>query len=92
MELTGTVHEVGEVQIVTNEFKKRDLIVKHDDNPQFVEYIRFEANQDKVALFDHVKPGDRVEVSFNLRGQPWTNRGGITSYFNSLIAWRVKKL
>ena len=36
--------------------------------------------------------GDDVAVSFNLRGRPWTNKDGITSYFNSLVAWRVNKV
>ena len=36
--------------------------------------------------------GDEVEVAFNLRGRPWTNKDGVTSYFNSLVAWRVSKV
>lgn len=92
MEIQGTVHEIGDVQHVTDEFKKRELIVKYDENPQFVEYIKFEAQGDKVTMFNTLKPGDSVEISFNLRGRPWTNRDGITSYFNTLVAWRINKL
>src|SRR3546814_6891678 len=77
------------VQQVTDTFKKRDLIVQYAENPQFVEYIRFEATQDRTTLFDSLNVGDEVEVSFNLRGRPWTNKDGVTSYFNSLVAWRV---
>ncbi|MNK91916.1 hypothetical protein D3C87_1120330 [compost metagenome] len=36
--------------------------------------------------------GEEIEVSFNLRGRPWTNKEGVTTYFNSLVAWRVTKL
>ncbi len=92
MEIRGKVHEIGEVQQVTDTFKKRDLIVQYAENPQFVEYIRFEATQDRTTLFDNLSVGDEVEVSFNLRGRPWTNRDGVTSYFNSLVAWRVAKV
>lgn len=92
MEIRGKVHEIGDVQQVTDTFKKRDLIVQYAENPQFVEYIRFEATQDRTALFDSLNVGDEVEVSFNLRGRPWTNRDGVTSYFNSLVAWRVAKV
>ncbi|SEN24711.1 protein of unknown function [bacterium A37T11] len=92
MEIRGKVHEIGAVQQVTDSFKKRDLVIQYAENPQFVEYIKFEATQDRVNLFDSLTPGEEVEVSFNLRGRPWTNREGVTSYFNSLVAWRVNKV
>lgn len=92
MEIRGKVHEVGAVQQVTESFKKRDLIVAYAENPQFVEYIRFEATQDRVNIFDNLSVGEEIEISFNLRGRPWTNKEGVTTYFNSLVAWRVTKL
>lgn len=92
MEIRGKVHEIGEVQQVTDTFKKRDLVVMYAENPQFVEYLKFESTQDRVSIFDNLAIGDEVEVSFNLRGRPWTNREGVTTYFNSLVAWRVTKL
>jgi len=92
MEITGKVHEVGQVQQISDTFKKRDLVIQYAENPQFVEYIKFEATQDRVNIFDNLNPGDDVTVSFNLRGRPWTNKDGITSYFNSLVAWRINKV
>ncbi len=92
MEIRGKVHEIGATQQVTDTFKKRDLIVLYAENPQFPEYIRFEATQDRTSIFDNLEIGDEVEVSFNLRGRPWTNREGVTTYFNSLVAWRVSKV
>lgn len=92
MEIRGKVHEIGATQQVTDTFKKRDLIVLYAENPQFPEYIRFEATQDRTSIFDNLEVGDEVEVSFNLRGRPWTNREGVTTYFNSLVAWRVSKV
>lgn len=92
MEIKGKVHEVGAIQQVSETFKKRDLVVEYAENPSYPEYIKFEALQDKTALLDALKPGDEVEVSFNLRGRPWTNREGVTSYFNSLVVWRITAL
>ncbi|TKC12370.1 DUF3127 domain-containing protein [Pedobacter polaris] len=92
MEIKGKVHEIGALQQVSETFKKRDLIIEYAENPTYPEYIRFEAIQDKTALFDVLKPGDEVEVSFNLRGRPWTNKEGVTTYFNSLIVWRLTQL
>src|SRR5690606_23321509 len=91
MEITGKVHEIGAVQQVTETFKKRDLVIEYAENPQYPEFIKFEATQDRVNLFDNLSSGDEVAVSFNLRGRPWTNKEGVTTYFNSLVAWRVNK-
>lgn len=92
MELKGKVHEIGALQQVSETFKKRDLIVEYAENPTYPEYIRFEALQDKTALFDSLKVGDEIEVSFNLRGRPWTAKDGKVSYFNSLVVWRINAL
>lgn len=92
MEIKGKVHEISPVQNVTETFKKRELIVEYAENPQYPEFIKFEALQEKTALFDPLKAGDQVEVFFNLRGRPWTDRNGKTAYFNSLIVWRVNIL
>ena len=92
MELKGKVHEIGALQQVSETFKKRDLIIEYAENPTYPEYIRFEALQDKTAMFDSLKVGDDVEVSFNLRGRPWTDKAGKVSYFNSLVVWRINAL
>jgi hypothetical protein len=92
MDIKGKVHEVLPVMNVTDTFKKRELIIEYAENPQYPEYIKFEALQDKVNLFDTVKVGDQVEVFFNLRGRPWTDKSGKTAYFNTLVVWRINVL
>jgi hypothetical protein len=92
MDIKGKVHEVLPLQNVTETFKKRELIIEYAENPQYPEYIKFEALQDKVNLFDTVKAGDQVEVFFNLRGRPWTDKSGKTAYFNTLVVWRINVL
>ncbi len=92
MELKGKVHEIGVLQQVSETFKKRDLIIEYAENPSYPEYIRFEALQDKTSLFDSVNVGDEVDVNFNLRGRPWTDKAGKVSYFNSLVVWRLTKI
>lgn len=89
MEIKGTVHEVGETQQVTETFRKRDLIIEYAENPSYPEYIKFELLQDKVILAEEVLPGDQVEIHFNLRGRPYTNKEGVTTYFNSLVCWKL---
>jgi len=92
MELKGKVHEIGALQQVSDTFKKRDIIIEYAENPTYPEYIRFEALQDKCSMFDAYKVGQDVEVSFNLRGRPWTDKTGKVSYFNSLVVWRMNGL
>lgn len=93
LQVVGKVHEVGESQQITDTFVKRDLIVAVvDTDPKFTEYVKFEATNDRVSLFDNLNVGDSVEVNFNLRGKPWVNKDGVTSYFNSLVAWKVNAL
>jgi hypothetical protein len=92
MEVKGKVHEIGALQQLSETFKKRDLVIEYAENPTYPEYIKFETMQDKTSLLDSVKVGDEVEVAFNLRGRPWTDKAGKVSYFNSLIIWRLSTL
>lgn len=92
MEIKGKVHEVSPPQQVTESLTKRELILEYIENPQYPEYLKFEAIQDRCSLLDNVKVGDDVEVFFNLKGRPWTDKMGKKSYFNSLQLWRVNAL
>src|ERR1700710_712079 len=92
MEIKGKVHEVSATAQVTESLKKREVIVEYIENPQYPEYLKFEAIQDRCNLLDNVKPGDDVEVFFNLKGRPWTDKTGKKTYFNSLQLWKVNAL
>jgi len=92
MDIKGKVHEISQVITVSDKFKKRELILEYAENPSYPEYIKFEAVQDRVTLFDAVKVGDQVELSFNLRGRPWTDKAGKTAYFNTLAVWKINTL
>jgi hypothetical protein len=92
MELKGKVHFIGVETQVSDKFKKRELVVEFADNPQYPEYIKIEAVQDKCSLLDAIKLGNEVEVSFNLKGREWINKEGVKQYFNSLHLWKVNIL
>ena len=92
MDIKGKVHEIGATTQVTESLKKRELIVEYVENPQYPEYLKFEAIQDRCNLLDNVKVGDDVEVFFNLRGRPWTDKAGKKSYFNSMQLWKINIL
>lgn len=92
MEIKGKVHEVAPTVQVTESLKKRELILEYIENPQYPEYLKFEAIQDRCNLLDNVKVGDDIEVFFNLKGRPWTDKTGKKTYFNSLQLWKVNIL
>jgi hypothetical protein len=92
MEIKGKVHEVGATAQVTESLKKRELILEYIENPQYPEYLKFEAIQDRCNLLDNVKVGADVEVFFNLKGRPWTDKTGKKSYFNSMQLWKINTL
>lgn len=92
MEITGKLHEIGEVEQVTDKFSKREAVLLDDSNADYPEYIKVEFTQDKTAELDKFNVGDYVEVGINLRGRPWTNKDGKTVYFNSINGWRIKEV
>ena len=92
MEIKGKVHEVSATQQVTDSLKKRELIIEYIENPQYPEYLKFEAIQDRTSLLDNTKVGDDVEVFFNLKGRKWTDKMGKVVYFNTLQLWKINAL
>lgn len=91
MELRGFIHEIGPVQQLTERFSKRDVILSQFVG-QNMEYIKLDAINDKIHLFEQINVGDEVEVSFIVRGRAWTDKEGVTKYFNSLIINSVTKI
>ena len=89
MKITGKILEIKDIQQVSETFKKRMFIIEYAENPQYPEFISFELIQDRCDLLNSFKPGQEVEVSFNLKGRKWLNSEGETKYFNSLQAWRI---
>jgi len=91
MEISGKIIEIGSVQQVSETFRKRELVIEYAENESYPEYIKFELLQDKVALLDGLRVGEKVDVSYNLKGKAFTNREGVTGYFTSLVVWRISK-
>jgi hypothetical protein len=89
MVVEGKLHAKFEVQQISDTFSKREFVIEYIDNPLFPQYVTFELLKDKTALIDNFKMGDRIEVTFNLRGREWTAPSGEKKYFNTLEAWRI---
>ena len=82
-ELTGTVKLVMETMKFDSGFSKREFVVRTVDD-RYPQDIKLECVKDKAELLRDVKPGQRVTVSFDLRGNESKGR-----YYVSLSAWRI---
>ena len=89
MQIVGKIIQVGQTEQATEKLTKRELIVEYAENPQYPEELKFEAINDKCAIFDNLSAGQTVTVDFNLRGRKWVNKKGVAQWFNSLQAWKV---
>jgi hypothetical protein len=91
--VVGTIHHVGEIQQISDTFKKREFIVKVEtNNPDYPEFIKMEAQQERVWSLQEVEFGFNVEVHFNLRGKLFDSkqRPGTKDVFNQLVMWSMK--
>jgi len=88
MEIKVRCKSIGDTQQVSEKFKKRDLIVIEESNPNYPQVLQFQATQDKVNLLDELREGDEVTIHFNLNGREFT-KDGKTSVFNSLNIWKL---
>jgi len=94
-EISGRLAERFETQQVSDRFQKREFVleIKSSGNTgfEFVDFIKFQATQDKCSLLDQFRIDEELKVSFNLRGRKWEKDGKV-SYFTNLEAWRVEKV
>ena len=94
-EISGRLAEKYETQKVSDRFQKREFVLEIKSTGatgyEFVDFIKFQATQDKCSMLDQFQIDDNVKVSFNLRGRRW-ERDGQVSYFTNLEAWRIENL
>ena len=67
-ELEGTLKEVMETKTFPSGFTKREFVVTEDDD-RYPQDIKLSMVKGNCALLDTVKPGDKVRVTFSLRGR-----------------------
>lgn len=92
MNIQGKLHRINPTVVVSDKFQRRAFVVEFCENPMYPQYIQLEFTQDRCAELDAYKTGDSVDVTFNLKGRPWTDtKTGEEKFFNTLEAWRIKK-
>lgn len=91
LEIQGKLHEVFDTMQVTEKFKKREFIVEIDDNG-YIQYVKFQLNQDKCTIIDNYTPNERIKVYFNFSGRQYTKKTGEKDYITNIVAWRLEKI
>lgn len=84
-DLTGTVKLVMDQQTFNSGFTKREFVVTTDDD-RYPQDIKLECVKDKVSLLDNVQAGQRVNVTFDLRGNEYNDR-----FYVNLTAWKLEQ-
>jgi hypothetical protein len=90
MKVSGVIETIEDTIQLSESFQRRCFTLLFWNNMQKPETLYFEVVQDQCKLLDSFKKGDRVSVTFHLKGKKWVNPEGKPKYFLSLHAWRVE--
>ena len=82
-EISGSIKSIFPEQTFKSGFNKREFLLTTKDG-KFEQDVNFECVKDKVELVDHLKEGDAVTVSFDIRCREWQGK-----YFTNLVAWKI---
>ena len=93
MALTGLLHFVGEIDIVSEKFKKRNFVIEvpNERNNDWNDFILVQLAQDKVTAIDGLSLGSEIKCQINIRGRKHL-KDGKTNYYNTVEAWKVEVL
>lgn len=91
-ELTGRLYEKNNTVVVSDKFRKRELVIEKTETTnsgEFTELIKFQLSQDRCDLLDKYDVGNEVSVNFNIKGRKWEKDGKV-SYFTTLEVWKIE--
>ena len=86
-ELEGTLKEVFETKTFGKGFTKREFVITSSKGPddRYPQHIKLTLVKEKVSLVDRFKPGQRLKITFDVRGNESNGR-----YYVDLQAWKVE--
>jgi len=83
LKVTGKVVHIGEIETVSDKFKKRIIAVQTAG--EYPQTVAVEFTQDKCELLDKYSLNEEITIHFNLRGREWNGK-----YFTNLNGWRIE--
>jgi hypothetical protein len=84
--LKGTVKVVLDEQTFASGFSKQEFVIT-DEADKYPQDVKFECVKDKCALVAALKVGDKVEVTFDIKGNEYNGK-----YYVNLGAWKINVL
>jgi hypothetical protein len=84
-EIEGVLHKKFDTENKTDTFQAREMILEIQDG-NYPQFIKFQLVQDRCSLIDNYSEGQKIKVSFDLRGREWNGK-----YFTNLNAWKVQE-
>ena len=86
-ELEGTLKEVFETKTFGKGFTKREFVITSSKGPddRYPQHIKLTLIKEKVSLVDRFKPGQRLKITFDVRGNESNGR-----YYVDLQAWKIE--
>jgi hypothetical protein len=86
-ELEGTLKEVFETKTFGKGFTKREFVITSSKGPddRYPQHIKLTLIKEKVSLVDRFKAGQRLKVTFDVRGNESNGR-----YYVDLQAWKIE--
>lgn len=101
LKMIGKVYSIGATQVIASKnggqpFSKRELVLdatRFDGltgERGYDNFPLFEFGGEKCADLDGFKPGDVVEVSFELQGSFYKDKDGIDRNFTRIRAYKVE--
>lgn len=82
-ELTGKIKLIGDTQTFNKGFTKRELVVTTEE--KYPQDVAIDATMDKIERLNEFKVGERVKVSFDIRGREYNGR-----HFVNLSLWKIQ--
>lgn len=84
-EVEGKLHRIFPTEQKSASFSAREFVLEVPDG-NYPQLVKFQAVQERCNLLDNFSEGDRVKVSFDLRGREWNGK-----YLTNLNAWRIER-
>lgn len=83
-EIEGILHKKFDIESKSSSFQTREFVITTEGT--YPQYLKFQLTQDKCGVIDPCQEGEKIKVSFDLRGREWQGK-----YFTNLNAWKVDK-
>lgn len=88
MEIKGKVVAIMPEQVVSDKFKKREIVIATNDT--YPQEIVMQFTQDKCDLANKLTIGGAVTAHINLKGKKYTNKTtGADAWFSSIEIWKI---